>query len=288
MMVTFSDIADYRDFLKDYYERRKAEMPFYSYRMMGDKLGLDSSYLYRVLQKKQHLPAHALQAAKEILALSGREAEYFDLLFSAAVSKDKAKKEELMAKALSLRDVERHSLQAAELKLLENWWIPAVRAYLDLNGGVVNVKQIAKDICPPITEDQVNEAIEILKEVGLVKKLASGRLALTDAHLTVGGPEKAQAVRKFQRQVLALASDSLDNVPVTERNVSTLTLSVDQSCFEDLGEMLREFRRLVQKRVDEAKNSDRVMQLSMAFYPVARKGGFPENAIMGEGAGDKK
>ena len=287
-MVTFSDIADYRDFLKDYYERRKAEMPFYSYRMMGDKLGLDSSYLYRVLQKKQHLPAHALQAAKEILALSGREAEYFDLLFSAAVSKDKDKKEELMAKALSLRDVERHSLQAAELKLLENWWIPAVRAYLDLNGGVVNVKQIAKDICPPITEDQVNEAIEILKEVGLVKKLASGRLALTDAHLTVGGPEKAQAVRKFQRQVLALASDSLDNVPVTERNVSTLTLSVDQSCFEDLGEMLREFRRLVQKRVDEAKNSDRVMQLSMAFYPVARKGGFPENAIMGEGAGDKK
>ena len=287
-MVTFSDIADYRDFLKDYYDRRKAEMPFYSYRMMGDKLGLDSSYLYRVLQKKQHLPAHALQAAKEILALSGREAEYFDLLFSAAVSKDKAKKEELMAKALSLRDVERHSLQAAELKLLENWWIPAVRAYLDLNGGVVNVKQIAKDICPPITEDQVNEAIEILKEVGLVKKLASGRLALTDAHLTVGGPEKAQAVRKFQRQVLALASDSLDNVPVTERNVSTLTLSVDQSCFEDLGDMLREFRRLVQKRVDEAKNSDRVMQLSMAFYPVARKGGFPENAIMGEGAGDKK
>lgn len=287
-MVTFSDIADYRDFLKDYYERRKAEMPFYSYRMMGDKLGLDSSYLYRVLQKKQHLPAHALQAAKEILALSGREAEYFDLLFSAAVSKDKAKKEELMAKALSLRDVERHSLQAAELKLLENWWIPAVRAYLDLNGGVVNVKQIAKDICPPITEEQVNEAIEILKEVGLVKKLASGRLALTDAHLTVGGPEKAQAIRKFQRQVLALASDSLDNVPVTERNVSTLTLSVDQSCFEDLGEMLREFRRLVQKRVDEAKNSDRVMQLSMAFYPVARKGGFPENAIMGEGAGDKK
>ena len=42
-----------------------------------------------------------------------------------------------MAKALSLRDVERHSLQAAELKLLENWWIPAVRAYLELNGGVM-------------------------------------------------------------------------------------------------------------------------------------------------------
>ncbi|MCQ2104717.1 MAG: DUF4423 domain-containing protein [Fibrobacter sp.] len=274
-MVTFSDIADYRDFLKSYYDRKKAEMPFYSYRMMGDKLGLDSSYLYRVLQKKQHLPAHALSSAKEILALTGREAEYFDLLYTAAVTKDKAKKEEMMAKALSLRDVDRHSLQAAELKLLENWWIPAVRAYLELNGGVVNLKQIAHDICPPITEAQAQEAIDTLLEVGFVKKMASGRLALSEAHLTASGPEKKVAVRKFQKQVLALASDSLDNVPVEERNISTLTLSVDQACFDDLGDMLKEFRRLVQKRVDSAKSPDRVMQLSLAFYPVARKGGVP-------------
>ncbi len=270
-MIEFSDTQDYRDFLKEYYDRRKAEMPLYSYRMMGDKLGLDSSYLYRVLQKKQHLPAHALPAAKDILALSGRQAEYFELLYSAAVTKDKGKREELMAKALSLRDVHLHDLKQAELKLLENWWIPAVRAYLELNGGVVNLKQIAKDICPPITEEQAKEAIDTLLEVGLIKKMASGKLALTDAHLTVGGPEKAKAVRHFQKEVLRLAAESLENTPVEERNVSTLTLSVDQACFDDLGDMLKEFRRLIQKRVDGAKNPDRVMQLSMAFYPVAQK-----------------
>ena len=270
-MIEFSDTQDYRDFLKEYYDRRKAEMPLYSYRMMGDKLGLDSSYLYRVLQKKQHLPAHALPAAKDILALSGRQAEYFELLYSAAVTKDKGKREELMAKALSLRDVHLHDLKQAELKLLENWWIPAVRAYLELNGGVVNLKQIAKDICPPITEEQAKEAIDTLLEVGLIKKMASGKLALTDAHLTVGGPEKAKAVRHFQKEVLRLAAESLENTPVEERNVSTLTLSVDQVCFDDLGDMLKEFRRLIQKRVDGAKNPDRVMQLSMAFYPVAQK-----------------
>ena len=157
---------------------------------------------------------------------------------------------------------------------------------ISAGGGVVNIKQIARDICPPISEAQAEEAIEILKEVGLVKKLASGKLALTDAHLTVGGPEKASAVREFQKQVLGLASDALDNVPVAERNISTLTLSVDQSCFEDLGDMLREFRRLVQKRVDEAKSPDRVMQLSMAFYPVARKGDL--GTSMGDGHKETK
>ncbi len=271
-MVNFSSIADYRDFLKAYYERRKSEMPLYSYRMMGDKLGLDSSYLYRVLQKKQHLPAHALPVAKDMLEMSGREAEYFDLLYSAAVSKDKGKKEMLTAKAQALRDVERHSLQEAELKVLENWWIPAVRAYLELNGGVANLKQIANDICPPITEEQAAEAIETLKSVGLLKKMASGKLALTDAHLTVGGPEKAQAVRNFQKQILNLGCKALDEISVDERNISTLTISVDQSGFEDVQEMLKEFRRLVQKRVDTVKYPDRVMQMSMAFYPVAKKG----------------
>lgn len=272
-MTNFSDVADYRDLLKSYYEQRKKEMPFYSYRMMGDKLGLDSSYLYRVLQKKQHLPAHVIPAAKELLDVGGRSAEYFDLLVAAGVAKSADKKAELMAKAVALRDVERHSLQQAELKLLENWWIPAVRAYLELNGGIVNIKKIAKDLCPPITEEQAAEAIEILKEVGLVKNVASGRLALTDAHLTVSGQEKSAAVRHFQKQVLFLASEALDSVPVNERNISTLTLSVDQACFDDLGEMLREFRRLVQKRVDESKRPDRVMQLSMAFYPVAKTNG---------------
>ena len=183
------------------------------------------------------------------------------------------KKAELMAKAVALRDVERHSLQQAELKFLENWWIPAVRAYLDLNGGVVNIKKIAKDLCPPITEEQAAEAIETLKEIGLVKNVTSGRLVLSDAHLTVGGQEKSAAVRHFQKQVLFLASEALESVPVNERNISTLTLSVDQACFEDLGEMLREFRRLVQKRVDESKRPDRVMQLSMAFYPVTKTNG---------------
>ncbi|MDY6285607.1 MAG: DUF4423 domain-containing protein [Hallerella sp.] len=269
-MNLFLDTADYRDLLKSYYEQRKKEMPLYSYRMMGEKLGLDASYLFRVLQKKHHLPAHALQASKDMLKLSGRSAEYFDLLYAASVTKDPVQKEDLLAKAIALRDVQRHSLQAAELKLLENWWIPAVRAYLELNGGVVNIKQMAKDMCPPITEAQAKEAVEILKSVGLVKKLASGKLSLTDAHLTVGGPEKALAVRNFQKQTLNLAIEALDNVPANERNVSTLMLSVDKEAFEDLGDMAKEFRRLVQKRVDSVKYPDRVVQLSMAFYPVVR------------------
>ncbi len=269
-MDFFSETSDYRDILKSFYDKRKKETPFYSYRMMGEKLGLDASYLYRILQKKQHLPAHAIENVKEMLGISGRVAEYFGLLYSSNVSKDPEQKNELMAKAIALQDVERHSLQNAEIKFLENWWIPAIRAYLEINGGAVNYRKMAAKIRPSITETQAKEAVEILKSLGLVKKISSERLSLTQSHLTVGGKEKRDAVRHFQKQALALASDALDNIPANERNISTLTLSVDKAGFDDLTEMAKEFRRMVQKRVDSVQKPDRVLQFSLAFYPLTR------------------
>ena len=74
--MNFSDTPDYRDYLKEYYDRRKSEMPLYSYRMMGDKLGLDSSYLYRVLQ---HFYTHNRPALiRDICILAYIDKNLFD------------------------------------------------------------------------------------------------------------------------------------------------------------------------------------------------------------------
>ena len=102
-----------------------------------------------------------------------------------------------------------------------------------------------------------------------MKKASSGRLMLTEAHLTAGGEEKTQAIRQFQRQIMTLASESLERFPRDERDVSTLTLAVDKDGFMEILEMLRECRRQVQKRVEESRKPDRVMQLAMAFFPLA-------------------
>ena len=162
-MVTFSDISDYRDFLKEYYDRRKAEMPFYSYRMMGDKLGLDSSYLYRVLQKKQHLPAHALPAAKEILNLSGREAEYFDLLFSAAVTKDKNKREELM-----------ESTKNEVMSMLKQQIRPE---FLNRIDEIIMFSPLNEDQIRDIVRMQVDGIIRMLSESGIQMRLTDDAIA---------------------------------------------------------------------------------------------------------------
>lgn len=268
-MLSLEDVTDYRDLLKDFYEQRKRQMPLYSYRMMGGRLGLDASQLFRILQKEQHLPARCLPVAKELLGLTGRSAGYFDLLVAASRTRSPAKRKETLDRLFSLRDVERRALTEKELRFLGNWWNAGLRALLEVTGGKASPRDLAERLVPPIPVEDVEQSLELLKELGLVKKLSSGRLAPVETHLTASGPEKAKAVHAFQRQALQLAAASLDAFPSGERDISTLTMGVDAECFEDLRSMLREFRRQVQKRVEESARPDRVMQMTMTFFPLA-------------------
>jgi uncharacterized protein (TIGR02147 family) len=269
-MLQLEDVSDYRELLRQYYQQRKEAMPLYSYRMMGQKLGLDASQLFRILQKEQHLPPRCVPLTKELLELTGRSAEYFDLLVAASRTRVPSKRSELLEKAFMLRDVDRRTVENKELRFLSQWYIPVVRSYLEVSGGKANPSEIAERVSPRITQEQAAEALDLLKELGFVKRLSSGRLGLTQTHLTASGPEKAKAVREFQRQALNLGINALDAIPVGERDISTLTLAIDSDCFNDLREMTREFRRQVQKRVEESTSPDRVMQMTMTFYPLVQ------------------
>lgn len=268
-MRSIFEYLDYRDLLKDAFEEKKAASPLYSYRMMAEALGQDTSNIFRILQKDAHLPARCQSRAIEYLNLTGRSAEYFVQLIAYAREKNPQARHDILEKAMALRDVANRQLSEHELAYFRDWWIVALRSLLEVVNGQVNPAALAQRLSPPITEADVVKSLDMLLELGLVKKASSGRLVLSDAHLNAGGDEKTQAVRHFQRQILALASESLERFPREQRDVSTLTIAVDQNAFIEIREMLREFRQQVQKRVEEAPRPDRVMQMSMAFFPLA-------------------
>lgn len=268
-MSSVFDYLDYRDLLKAHYEKCKADEAFFSYRLMAEQMGLDASYLFRILQKDYHLPQQHVPRTLEILGLSGRSAEYFQMLISYARTRGQKSKQEILEKALALRDIGRRSLVENELALFRNWWVPAVRCLIEVVEGRSNPAELAARIQPSISETQAREALDLLLQLGLLKKGSSGRLQLNDAHLSAGGPEKAAAVREYQSQIWGLAQKALHDIPADARDMSTITLAVDDEAFREIREMLRECRRQIQKRVDESLNPDRVLQLAIACFPIA-------------------
>jgi uncharacterized protein (TIGR02147 family) len=265
------EYLDYRDLLKDSFEERKIYDPSFTYKKIAEALGLHTSNIFRVIQKESHLPARCQSRAVEFLGLTDRNASYFLLLVGYARERNGKARQEILEKAMALRDVNRVDLGEKELAYFRDWWVAAVRGVLEVVDGRANPAEIALKLQPKVNETQVSAALDLLQALGLVKKASSGRLVVREPHLGVApSAEKVQAVRRYQRQTLALASESLERFPPEIRDVTTLTMAVDRDVFSHVRETLRECRLQIQKSSDEAKSPDRVMQLVMAYYPLTK------------------
>lgn len=268
-MKPIFEYLDYRVYLKDAYEERKSETGFYSYRLMAETFGLFPSNLFRILNGDGHLPARCQSRALEFLELSGRSAEYFLLLVAYARERSTKAKSSILEKAMTLRDVARRPLQDQELEYFAHWWTCVVRALLETTDGRAVPEELSTCLVPPVPAMDVRASLALLEELGLIKKASSGRLLPAQAHLTAGGPAKAKAVRAFQKQILALSAEAIERFPPEERDLSTLTISMDEAAFREIRELVRECRRQIQKRVEECRQPDRVMHMATALFPAA-------------------
>ena len=208
-------------------------------------------------------------AIKKVLGLTGRAARYFDLLLAASRTKSEKTREEILAKAVLLRDVKKHVLQDKEIKYLSDWWTPVIRALIEVNQGKVDIKTIAEWLEPAIGEDKVQESVNLLKDLGFIQDLGNGRVKIADSHINISGEERAQAIRAFQAAVMQIGARSLQTIAPEDRDISTLTMAVDQQGFEEIKSMIQEFRKDVQIRVDKCGKPTRVLQMNLALFPVA-------------------
>lgn len=262
------DYTDYREVLKSAYEERKAASPQFTYKALADILGLDQGGTFRVLSKERHLPARCVSRAIDFLGLVGREAEYFVLITSYARERGKSARNAILDRALELRDVHRRSLEDREVSLLRDWWVMAICSAVEVLDGRAIPEEIASRIQPPVGIEDVRKSLELLVELGIARKVQGGRLKIADQHLTIDGEKGRTAVAEFQRRIMELASESVARFPRGMRDISTLTVTVDEAAFKDVQEILRDSRRRIQKRISGVEHPDRVLQVALALFPL--------------------
>jgi uncharacterized protein (TIGR02147 family) len=262
------DYDDYREVLKAAFESRKETSPQFSYKVLAEILGLDPAGTFRVLHKERHLPARCVSRAIDFLELTGRSAEYFVLMTSYGRERRKSARQEILQKAMELRDVPRRQLTERELSVLRDWWVVAVRCAVEVLEGRAVPEEIARRIVPSVDVQEVRAALDLLVDMGIAKKTQGGGLRIVDQHLTVDGERGRQAVSEFQRKVFGLAAESVDRFPREVRDISTLTVTVDEDAFEDIRVILKDCRRRIQARVGDAVRPDRALQVAMAIFPL--------------------
>ena len=75
------EYTDYRKFLKDYYEDNKGKKPYFSYRYLSKKAGINASAFFKyVIEGKRGLTKTSIMKTVQAVGFSEDEAQYFENL----------------------------------------------------------------------------------------------------------------------------------------------------------------------------------------------------------------
>jgi uncharacterized protein (TIGR02147 family) len=272
-MKTIFEYLDYRAYLKDFYEERKSRQSFFSYRLFGSKVGIDASYLVKVLIKSRHIADSSIGRFAAYCGLKDREAEYFEALVHFVKATSHKASKMYFEKLLLLKDVKAHRLLDKQYAYYQKWYHSAIRSILEFHDFRGECKALGERLNPPISAREAKESIRLLSTLNLIYRDPDGRYRMTDAAVTSGPEWQSLAIHAFQEETIRLSHESLSRHPREVRDVSTVTMNINEGDFEELRERIKEFRGAVIRRVNEGTSPDRVYQLNIQFFPLTQLGG---------------
>jgi uncharacterized protein (TIGR02147 family) len=128
---------------------------------------------------------------------------------------------------------------------------------------------LAKRLVPRVTVQDIKDSLELLHELELIVN-EGGKWLVREPAITSGGHWRISAVRQYQRETILLGADSLETIPREERDISSLTLTLSQSDLPALRAKAEAFRSELTQMALAATESDRVMQINIQIFPMAR------------------
>lgn len=270
--VSVFDYFNYRSYLEDYYQYRKSLNPKFSHRYFARKAGYNSSGLYLLLTRgKQNLTPAYLPKFAKAMELDAREEEYFRLMVDFTHAGTSEAKQAILDRMVELLPPGAKELRREQADYYRSWKNVAVREALSVVDIRDNYADLASFISPPLSIRQARASLRLLASLGLIKKTSRGYWRATDAVLA-STPETAPLhVRGFQKAMMDLAKDALDQYPKGERNICCSTFSISRQGMDRLNLKVARFLRDIEDLVRSDEKEDQVFQLNLQLFPLSRR-----------------
>lgn len=272
---TIFDYDNYRDYLKDTYESLKERRSTFSYRSFARRAGVGSPGLLKmVTDGERNLSPLTTEKFIRGLSLAGLEAEYFRLLVRLNQTPSEKKRLPLRRNMEELLE-RRKTRSLAKLKeeYFLNWHLPAIREAIPCAGFANDPEKISRFLLDEMTPHQVQQALQLLVRLGLVKTGRNGRLYLTNLHLKADDDLNPQVLRNYHRQIMEEAKKSVERSKPGERELQSLIVAIDSEKIPQAKEKIRCFVEEMREFLSGSR-VNQVYQLSLQFYNVT-KGEFP-------------
>jgi uncharacterized protein (TIGR02147 family) len=266
---------DFRAYLRDFYEFKKASQRGYSYRAFSKAAGFSApNTLKLVIEGQRNIGDGAMDQFVLGLGLKGAMAAYFAALVQMNQSKSDAEKEACFRILQQLTpQAKRRDLHADEVTYLSHWLYPVLREMVTLPEFREDPYWIARRLVGAASVSEVTQALRFLIDSGFVVRNGD-RLIITDNMVFSSDELRSLAIRNYHRQMLDLAKHAIDTLDIAEREFGALTVILPETAVPALKERIKQFRRDLHSwavHTITESTPESVVQVNVQMYPVTRK-----------------
>lgn len=263
---------DYRAFLRDYYAKKKELTRGFSYRSFSRRAGLKSpNYLKLVMDGARSLSPTMAQRFAAACGLDEDAGRYFAHLVAFNQAEGSRERDEHYGRLTGFqRYRQAHKLDLAQAAYYGQWYMPAVRELAAWKEFREDPAWIADQLVPPITPMEAARAIDTLVELELLVRDERGKLVQADALVSTGPETRGLHIARFHRAMTERAMESIDLVPPSERDISSLTLCLGRGGLAAFKERIQRVRRELLELSALDKNPEQVIQINFQLFPLSR------------------
>lgn len=270
MIPEIYDYTEYQTYLRDWVEAVRKKSSIFSYRQFALKAGTAPSLLRDVITRRRRLTLATQVKFSKAMKLDRRATEYFALLVQFQHTKENTERNRCFEQLMKYRLQQKiRYLQPEQYAFWMEWWHSAIRELVTLPQFKEEAGWIAQQLNPPISVGAVRNSIQLQLKLGLLKRDRKGKLRQSDPVISSEYELSSLAVRSFHAQMIDLGRQSLERFPLKDREVSSLTLGVNERTFERIKQKIRIFKEEILSMVEEEKgDSDRVLQFNFQLFPL--------------------
>ncbi len=265
--------SDYRAFLHDYYALKKSQRDSWSFGVWARQLGLKStSSITKVIKGERALGDKALDKVIDYFSFSINEEQHFrDLVSLEKIKRDPRLFSKLVNSVNQRIDSRPKLITKEEFSFLSNWYCLALREMVKLDTFLEDLDHIKDKFIFNIEHLEIQKAIHLLVKTGLLNRDQNGHLICLNEKMKVSTEQDVTSkdVQNFQKNFLDVAKLAIDQVPVNQREVSTVFYTGSSNDFKNMKLKIIDSRDEI---VEKYKNNsgDQVYALQIQCYPILK------------------
>jgi uncharacterized protein (TIGR02147 family) len=243
---------EFKNYLRSELIRRCKKNPKYSIRAFAKALEMDASTLAKILNGKRPIGKKATEKITQKLGLSPAEA-------SSYLKNDLNESEEAAYDRMNL-DL---------FDIISDWHHFAILELMTIDSFQPDAKWISRAL--GISLSEVKEALDRLVRCHMLEIKGDQWIDKSSGRSTNIMPDvTTAALRQLQKQFLQKSIVALEEVPISQRDHTSMTMAIDREKILLAKEKIKTFRRQLAKYLSRSGKRNDVYNLTISLYPLTQ------------------